>query len=1246
MKLRDAFSPIQAHQRTGEIGKSSVMALVGLVLCALLAILLYPMLVPVRMPTGNGGRGSSDSAITPFSKQAAEKAIYSAAILENNQFDEAIENYRGLAREYPDHPQCKKNLAIAYIAKLQQQIEFLSNTNYDPKVIRDGLPDLLDNTTEALKNAMQGDRDRADICRLDSILRSKRARLLDPILAFDEYFDTYDKLKEYVAEFPTNISLLYELDQAAESIIAVEPKVGAELIEPLWNGYRAHPRNLAMLCLLMSRLEKQHDARLLELVPALLELLRPFEWYLSLEGNQLSQLASTIELGKSDPERAMSLIGQWRNLAVKTQGHKADIRNTNSNVLASIDLSDAQAYIATQSETSTLSTPTFESVGSGLPAASGAQCIDWNLDSKMDLLSWQGNRLAIGSLSDTFAYSEQSSLELPFPIVGICLIDLFRVNSGVRLKVPGRLEPQHDALRDVLVYGPGGIAIVSFASVEGPPKLMLAPSTIEVKGQVREIGLSGLANVTCVIPLDWDADSDLDLACIADGKLILKQNNGNRTFLDVGQFSAMPDDGWIVTAAAAVDYDRDVDIDIVLSGPTGVAVMENILHGQFQFRVLEPKWNSLQSATALAVGDLDNNYSWDFVSESVDGVHSQTTSTLSSSVVAPRMAWHSEGVEGHLTLGDWNNDGFIDAVSASKINLRLLINRGNGDFASVEFQGGQNFEGPVTKVDLDGDGKLDLITICDGSVKILHNTTNNDHHYSVVRLKGISDENGGGDVNHYAIGSTIEVYSSNAYQARIVEDAITHFGLGTNKPFTARIIFPNGLTQNIILPTVDTMIEEKQVPKGSCPFLYGWDGQAWGLVTDLLWNAPLGLQIAKGKPIPDRRWEYLLIPGSRLQPQGDTIELRLTEELWEAAYFDQVSLRVIDHPKETQVYSNEKVGPASIAQPGIWMVQDALPLRSAVDKYQRNWTSALADEDRIFAVPFESFVCQGIVETHWTELDFGQIDVDRKAQLYLTGWIYPTNTSINIGVDQNPDVDGAQPPSLWTVGTDGEFHPSIPFTGFPGGKPKTIVIPLDGLFATDDHRIRLQHSSEIYWDRAVVGYGEMAPITRAQQLVMESAELHYRGFSAEMPRRRSEPHWYDYGRTLREPQWPPMNGSFTRYGSVTELIELDDDRLVVMGAGDEMRIRFKAPTAVLPYGWVRDYVLYNVGWDKDADLNTLDGQSSLPLPFSTMRSYPPLHPSDRAREREIESMHRETLTREQSFEGFWRPHVDSGATPQ
>ena len=97
--------------------------------------------------------------------------------------------------------------------------------------------------------------------------------------------------------------------------------------------------------------------------------------------------------------------------------------------------------------------------------------------------------------------------------------------------------------------------------------------------------------------------------------------------------------------------------------------------------------------------------------------------------------------------------------------------------------------------------------------------------------------------------------------------------------------------------------------------------------------------------------------------------------------------------------------------------------------------------------------------------------------------------------------------------------------------------------------------------------------------------------------------------------------------------------MVVISSGDEIRLKFSVPQTDLPEGWQRDFIFHSIGWDKDADLNTLTGQSTLPLPYRGMKRYPP--PVEAAtnsqRLRELNAPH---LRRRQSFRSFWaRPRM-------
>ena len=66
-----------------------------------------------------------------------------------------------------------------------------------------------------------------------------------------------------------------------------------------------------------------------------------------------------------------------------------------------------------------------------------------------------------------------------------------------------------------------------------------------------------------------------------------------------------------------------------------------------------------------------------------------------------------------------------------------------------------------------------------------------------------------------------------------------------------------------------------------------------------------------------------------------------------------------------------------------------------------------------------------------------------------------------------------------------------------------------------------------------------------------------------------------------------------------------DDRYAIIGPGDALRLTFdgrKLPA--LKPGWRRDYVVRCDGWTKDADSNTLLGDTVEPLPFHGMKTYP------------------------------------------
>ena len=117
------------------------------------------------------------------------------------------------------------------------------------------------------------------------------------------------------------------------------------------------------------------------------------------------------------------------------------------------------------------------------------------------------------------------------------------------------------------------------------------------------------------------------------------------------------------------------------------------------------------------------------------------------------------------------------------------------------------------------------------------------------------------------------------------------------------------------------------------------------------------------------------------------------------------------------------------------------------------------------------------------------------------------------------------------------------------------------------------------------------------------ADLRFRGVSRMTRKNRSSPElpesYADVETTSQ--RWRDLIGYYTRFGDVRELLQKVDDRYVIMNAGDEMVLRFKA--APVPAGMKRDFVFVSDGWTKDGNFNTGFSKTLLPLPSHDRPAY-------------------------------------------
>ena len=753
-------------------------------------------------------------------------------------------------------------------------------------------------------------------------------------------------------------------------------------------------------------------------------------------------------------------------------------------------------------------------------------------------------------------------------------------------------------------------------------------------------GRAGIADVRGATKgtfVDLDHDGDLDLVLVGGAQLTVYRNNLDGTFSEATANFRL--NNVSATDIGFADFDGDGRTDLVVVGPSGSKLFHNGGPQRFS-EVVSSAGLAGVRGSMVAVADYNNDGFVDVfaagggVDPSLWLNRGDGTFARDSKSVGALGALKSTQIETAAFL-DFDNDGWLDLVVGGKgagtsaTALHLLRNDGSGSFVERSSVIPANVRGSGARAlaasDVDDDGDIDLwLTDANGAPHLLRNDGGNANLAVNVELNAL--RTGSGKNNTFGIGSRLSLRAGSIYQTRVATGRVTHFGLGPHlKADVLRIEWPNGVPQTIYFPGSDQDVVEREMLKGSCALAYAWDGKEYRFVTDAMWRSALGMPLglmggASAFAPAGASQEYVRISGDALKPRDGKYFLQLTEELWETAYADEVKLVAVDHPDSVDVFVDERFVPPGPVQLKLYEISQRYPPLSAIDERGDNVLPALLKTDDIYVSNLRPLGYQGAVAKHDLILDLGPHAGEPDSYLFLRGWIYPTDASINVALAQQKSIALA-PPSLEVRDAGGKWKMVMPSIGFPSGKDKTMVIDLAGKFPTADHRVRLRTNMQIYWDQAFVARAMQQAASRVTDLDPVAADLHFRGFSR-MYRKggRYGPYWFEYSDVSRESPWRPIEGAFTRFGNVLPLLRKADDMYVIMGPGDEATIQFDASSARnLPPGWKRDFLLYTDGWIKDSDLNTAFGTTVGPLPFHAIRSYPyakgDAYPRDSAHER-------------------------------
>ncbi|AMV36329.1 CRTAC1 family protein [Planctomyces sp. SH-PL62] len=697
------------------------------------------------------------------------------------------------------------------------------------------------------------------------------------------------------------------------------------------------------------------------------------------------------------------------------------------------------------------------------------------------------------------------------------------------------------------------------------------------------------------------------------------------------------------TGIALADFDGDRDLDLILSSDDGppVAVLNERLG---RFRPIPIKGVDAKTETAgLLVMDLDDDGRPDLVAPSASGpllAWRNLTGRAVAEDLSPTFESFANNAQGWRSAlaADLDLDGRFDLVGlrsrpAADARPEPAIDWLRGEGTRLAIQDPPALADPaegLALVDLAGDPLPDLLVVPTGGPPLLARNLGNGNRWLALDLAGrwrVQPELM--RTNPHAIGARLTV------QARGIDASYDHTtpaaSLGSapgpvviglrDRPAAdvIHVLWPDGVMQAELNVAADERLAlaERNRKTGSCPVLFTWNGERFVCLGDFLGGGGMGYLVAPGVYSQPDRDEAVAIADDQLRPEQGAYRISITEPMDEVAYLDHLTLDVVDRPPGVSVALDERfapTGPRPTGELRAW--RTAVDPVRATDLKGNDETETLKHWDRKTVDGFARLSgWVGYAEEHGIVLDFGDrlsgFATDDRLLLVLAGWVeYPYSQTNYAAATAGVALS---PPAIERLRDDGSWETIEPHAGYPAGLPRMTTLDLSGKLDGPRCVLRIRTNMECYYDQAFVAVrdAEAERSLRTTSIPVARAVLGARGYTREVSPDGRLPLVYDYDYVDPAPL-ARMSGRLTRYGDVAALLRADDDRLCVVGPGDEARIEFAADAPPpLPEGWSRSFVLRSVGYCKDADPFTAGSDSVGPLPWRGMPEFPFADPDAR-----------------------------------